>query len=330
MLGRCGLQIPISYQLTRSSGLAEIFVALFRAAVIMRFVCLPKLDTTERWIMRGRALSQVVAIPVLLLLLAPSTLCAAMIYDFEGLTTGSSLSGQDNWGTLSASWADLNVTTGTGFNTSTVARGPVVLNSAGNKRQNDSNFSFGSFTGTETNVVIQADMRLGTGNFFPPVRASTVGVSGTGGFQFGMNSNSIGSNFFFIRRNGFGDTFSRKINEVDSSFGLNDWMRIQLLVDLSANGGEGLATLRFKNLTDGDTSFSGAGSTLTNKSLNIVSGGDDPTTWDSLLLRVHDGSMVDNVSFEGTTVVPEPSTLALLGIGMAGMLGWRRKCKLAP
>lgn len=102
----------------------------------------------------------------------------------------------------------------------------------------------------------------------------------------------------------------------------NDWEREELLDGESNNG---LTTYHFStnfivpgNLVDVDPNGSIA------FSLNETAGwfGDNTDTWLSV-----DNVVVDDGTGNGTAPVPEPTTLMLLGSGLIGLAGFRKKMK---
>jgi hypothetical protein len=263
----------------------------------------------------------------LVLVAAASQSPAATIYDFEGLNSGQDLIGQDGWVIKSTSWTgDIDVASGSGVNTSQVARGSGTV-SGGALRVNDASYSFPSFQGNETNVFMQADVRLGTSS----IRTAMFGLGhdvngddyiGTGppelGPRFGVGYQDYGTDSFVVRAadNTITTRSIATANGGASAGSSTDWFQVRLLMDFTADAGDGSGSLFYRNLTAGDTSFSPV-TGLQNVDLNLASTETDPTTWDTLYIRLHDGSQIDNLD---PTSVPEPSSMLLVASGAAAFL----------
>jgi hypothetical protein len=90
-----------------------------------------------------------------------------------------------------------------------------------------------------------------------------------------------------------------------------DWLRIRLTMDLSANGGAGFGDVSFKNLTQGDSSFTAVTGL---QGVDLQMGGIDATLWNSLHIRSdlsQPNSRIDNL----TVQVPEPNGWLLCVVG---------------
>lgn len=160
-------------------------------------------------------------------------------YDFESLRTAL-LQGQDNWPNPRSAAAlpkrNLSVARGTGVNRSHV----LVRNGEGGDviREMDANFRFAPITGTETDAVMQYDIRVGDARYDCYFAA--------GGDMFG-----IGNGRFSILRGGSLSTPT----PLPKSVRVGDWLRLRLHVDFTAFDGCAAGTLEFANLTRGDVSF---------------------------------------------------------------------------
>jgi len=208
---------------------------------------------------------------------------SAAVYDFEGLSAAP-LIGQDNWTNQFGS-TDIDVTTGTGVNTSDVATSNVnaaVLP----YRQNDGSFSFPTFAGTETSALLEFDLFKGG------IFGGTMYMLNGGAAPFGPTFGITNTNKFYIRGANNGTE-----NEVLDNVDLNDWIRLRLVIDFTANGGDGSGDFSYQNLTDGETAFTSVAG-LQNINLQINSG-PAPTTWDTVGFRVDQIDVaVDNLRVE--------------------------------
>ncbi|MCB1278492.1 hypothetical protein [Prosthecobacter sp.] len=237
---------------------------------------------------------------------------AVFTYNFESLTSGNNLAGQDNWTGLGGD--AFIVSTGSGTNTSTVVgtAGSTGSNFAG--RSNDGTFSFGSLSGV-TSLTLGFDTRYVDG--------------GNGGVNnqslFYLNSSPIASTqsaFFGLNGNGLVINGSGPV--LPGTLNFDDWISLQLVMDLTANGGDGSGSLFYKNLTDGDLGYS-AVSGLQDINLNLTSG-QDPTQWNRMMLRtgLYEGNKIDNLYIE-TTAAPEPSRTLLAALGICGIILRRKR-----
>lgn len=258
--------------------------------------------------------------PIVPLLLSFTLLClplhaAVFTYDFESPPINSLgvLSGQDNWSSLGGS--AFIVTNGTGFNTSQVVGtgGSAGSNFAG--RINDGSFTFGSLTGV-TSLTLGFDTRY--------VNGGTGGVSNQAHFY--LNSSPVASTqsaFFGLEGNNL--TINNSAFALPGSLNFDDWISLRLVMDLTANGGDGSGSLYYKNLTDGDTSYSAvAGLQGINLNLDPLQ---DPLQWNRMMLRTgsYEGNKIDNLYIETSSAVPEPSRALLAMLGLCGLILRRRR-----
>jgi len=235
---------------------------------------------------------------------------AVFTYNFESLSSGA-LSGQDNWTSISGS--SFIVTNGAGTNTSQVVGtgGSAGSNFAG--RVNDGSFSFGSLAGV-TSVTLGFDTRY--------VNGGTGGVSNQAHFFLNNSpSGSTQSAFFGLQGNNL--TINNAAFALPGGLNFDDWISLRLVMDLTANGGDGSGSLLYKNLTDGETSYSAvAGLQGINLNLDPLQ---NPLLWDRMMLRTgfYEGNKIDNLYIE--TSVPEPSRAFLVALGFAGFILRRRR-----
>ncbi len=199
----------------------------------------------------------------------------------------------------------------------------------------------GTFT-NGGNIGIESGILLTTGD-----AAGAVGPNNSSSFSGGGATSSLG---FSFTTDG-GDLFfnymfaSEEYNEyVNSSFNdsfslLLDGVNIALLPDAATpvtinNVNLGSNSAYFRDNTNGlfDTQYDGLTTVLTAQALGLTAGvhtilfsisdvGDD--AWDS-------GVFIQGSSFSDTPTtapVPEPATMLLIGTGLAGLVGARRKKK---
>ena len=262
-----------------------------------------------------------------LTLLAAST-SVAVTYTFENLTVGN-LVGQDNWA-LVGSGSSFQITGGVGTDSTLVFQNPGVSAANFDIRQNNGMFSFGSFTGSETSAVLQFDVRVNSTpgenqNFAYYVGDVNGAVSSSPQIQYGNTSSGTNPVFVIVGANsGTATTVS-----VPGTVNFGDWVSVRLTMDFTANGGDGLGSLSFADLTQatGFTPVSG----LQNVALGMQNppvghGTVTPSAWDTLWLRSDTASSAtgDNL----TVIVPEPgsSWLALAGGLFLGRMRPRRRC----
>lgn len=225
---------------------------------------------------------------------------ADRIYDFEGLTSGQSLFGQDGWLMhTSPTWTgDIQIATGTGVNTTDVANGVTPGVAAGGYRTNDAQFSFLPFQGTETNAIMEGDFRLGTSSVGTVYFALSYDTNGSAaGGYFGGQRIGIEVTSGFVIRPADGSTISRTLataNGGNPAGVTTDWFRLRLDIDFTANGGDGAGSLSYMNLTNSETTFTPI-TGLQGIDLKLATVGSDPATWDTMFVRVQHGSEIDNL-----------------------------------
>lgn len=289
--------------------------------------------------------------------LSAAILCAAAavqagpIYTFDNLQPGF-LVGQDNW----TPWQSQNQTVSyrTGSNTTLVAGTPVVGNQAGVVcRVNDSNYAFPSYTGTETDATLEFDFQYQPNESYDgsPIFGLGTDIDGTNtidnatewGPMFGVKRSfyvTYGSPKFHIRAAGAGDHIFSDLTvaeHVGENAVAGDWLRLRMVIDFTANFGDGSGTLYWKNLTLGNDW------TLVEDMVDVdlgLSSGPAPSTWNTMLTRIDspvldpnpselDANVVayDNLNPNVNAVIPEPSTLALLASGLLGLLcyAWKKR-----
>ena len=139
---------------------------------------------------------------------------------------------------------------------------------------------------------------------------------------------------FYVRQAGAGttQTYSGAISSFTNAPNDGDWLRIQFVMNFTANSGAGSGALSWEDLTRGDTSFTAVGG-MTALSLGLTTTGvAPPSAWNMICTRVDtDASDVTKTAFDNlnpnVNAVPEPGTLALLASGLIGLLcyAWRKR-----
>jgi hypothetical protein len=236
-------------------------------------------------------------------------------YTFEGLANGT-LAGQDNWTDFSGGPTNHSVTTVVPSHLGSPTK--VVTGSDQTIRENDGSYSFAPHSASNTMAMIQFDLRPSTGDTDTFALGNiVVGQTSRLGPQFGIWG---GLNSFMIRGAVEGTITLAALTGTDS---LSDWYRLQLVVDFTANGGNGAGSLYVQNLTDGELSLRPAPvlSNVNLQILNMANDSEDPATWDTMYIRsLTGGALFDNLDPNFTPPVPEPSTLGLVVLGGIGMV----------
>jgi hypothetical protein len=243
---------------------------------------------------------------------------AADVYDFESLADGSPLAGQDQW-TIEPSGGTASVITDAppAENTTKVARhdlGPVPMAPAVLTRINNATFNYLPFVGNETMAVIQfeatgeyvAVLALGrdvNGDGLLREEDTATGEPGEVGPSFGVFDRN-----FLVQEADGGTSYTDNFNAGggDGNSG-NDWYRIQLRMDFTANGGDGIGSLYFKNLSQGDTTFhSVSGTRNVPLGLTRLPAAAGPARWNAmritLLSNGNSVPRIDNIIPNGTTI----------------------------
>jgi hypothetical protein len=241
---------------------------------------------------------------------------AALTYTFDSLTTGT-LHGQDGWADFITAGNNHTVTSVVpshlGFATN------VVTGFDQSARTNDGNYSYAPLSPLDTAAIIQFDVNSMAGGdtavfaLGRDLATIDVGRHSRLGPQFGLFGNA-----FMIRGAVEGAITTTPLSGTDSS---SDWYRMQLVVDFTANGGNGAGSVFLKNLTDGEASVRAiAGlSNINLQILNMEAASEVASTWNSLYLRSSGTqTLFDNLQpspLPPPPPAPEPSSLLLLGLG---------------
>ena len=238
-------------------------------------------------------------------------LSAADVYDFESLNPGA-LAGQDQW-TLDSGGGSASVIADSADpeNTTKVARHdqsavpqlPAVLT-----RINNATFNYLSFEGNETAAVIQFEA---TGEY---VAVLALGRDLNDDGLLRAQNGELGPSFgvsdrnFLVQQANEGTSYTDNFNAGggDGNSG-NDWYRIQLRMDFTANAGDGIGSLYFKNLSQNDSSFhSVSGTRNVPLGLTRLPSTARPAHWNAVRITLlSNGNSVpgiDNIIPNGTTI----------------------------
>lgn len=270
---------------------------------------------------------------ILFVLLTAWTCCAAanaatVVYDFESLTVGAPLAGQDNW--VLSGFAPGLVGIGTGINPTKVAQaGPGPALSSRPSRTNDGTFSFPALDPNATAQVVEFDFSS-TGLRTPGVWQGLMNLAGgAGGIGLGgFGVSGIGpNNGLFYYRDFFGVEDGAP---VPASVNSGDWIRIRATMDFTHTdgfGGFGLLSMSYRNLTAGDPAYAAIAG-MQNLEMHATVSPDQWTRMEVFLIRdnANFNVQMDNLSI-GPQPVPEPSTLALIGTGGIGLVLIARRRK---
>ncbi len=266
------------------------------------------------------------ALLVVLGQLAPAAQ-AVEVYTFESLTVNNFINGQDHWKDQPGQGQAVVGLDASSNGTKVVRHFKTVVfdESAFITRTNDAGFNFVSFSGTETNAVIQfeangehvAMFALGRDRNGDGLLLSTDGEIGP---AFGVYDRN-----FRIQEANLGTNYNDGFNEGggDGNSG-NDWYRLQLRLDFTAANGEGTGSLYFMNLTDGDTAFHTV-SGLQNQPLGLSRLHPDarPARWNAMWLHLFsNGNSVPNAD----NLVPNLNGIRMTQIVRVGtdvVLTWR-------
>jgi hypothetical protein len=252
---------------------------------------------------------------------------AADVYTFESLAINNFIDGQDGWQDHPGQGDAVVSLDASGNGTKVVRHHKIVVfdEIALLTRSNDANFNFLPFDGTETNAVIQfeangehvAMLALGTdlnGDKLLTAAAGEIGPS------FGVYDRN-----FRIQQANLGTAYDDGFNQGggDGNSG-NDWYRIQLRIDFTANDGDGSGSLYFMNLTDNDTAFHSV-TNMRDKPLGLkrLAAGAAPAHWNAMHLSLlSNGSNVPSID----NLIPNGSTLRWTQVAMQDnqlLLAWR-------
>jgi hypothetical protein len=250
---------------------------------------------------------------------------AASVYTFEGLATGN-LIGQDNWlhaNTAANTGAEAQVQAGTGFDSTLVAR-----SNTGNvqvSRQNDGNFSFGTIN-SAIPIALQADFLF---NLDLDVFRIESDEANSAPFDstpyFGFTGNTLAAAGFAFRAAHNGASTNVLLSTAAPEIQQGDWVRINMYLDMAANGGDGSARLSYQDLTLGQAGFTPIAG-LQNVAAGLLNNAlANKYTFDRMYFRggtSQGGQQIDNLTVD-LNPVPEPTGIALWVLVFVGMFGCR-------
>lgn len=245
---------------------------------------------------------------------------AALTYTFDSLTTGT-LAGQDGWADFIG--AGSNHTVASVIPSHLGVPTNVVTGFDQSARTNDGNYSYDPLSPSDTAAVIQFDVNsMNGGDTAVFALGRDLGtIDGTRHSRLGPQFGLYGSTFM-IRGATEGSITQTSLTGTDST---TDWYRMQLVVDFTANGGNGAGSVFLQNLTDGEVGYRAiAGLQNINlQILNMEAASENPASWNSLYLRSSGTqTMFDNLQpspLPPPPPAPEPSSLLLLGLGAIGL-----------
>lgn len=261
-----------------------------------------------------------------LLLTALSSFAQTTPYSFESISLGS-LAGNDGWVHSPVFGNTIQVTAGTGFDTTRVLTTTAYSIVS---RPADSSLSAASNSGF---LRLQAD--------YTPL---TPGSNDVFWFGVGVDANSDGKidpasemqlgiaeylGFIYVTRKGditsnFPDTGTSLVGFLSSGMGsAGDWIRLRADFDFVSGGGVGTYSVSYENLTRGDTSFT---SIISGASLSATTRGITPASLNGVFVGLQSQNQADNLLTTTTSAIPEPSTYAaIFGLIALGLAEYRKR-----
>jgi hypothetical protein len=239
------------------------------------------------------------------------------LYDFEGLTAGVTIYGQDNWGTV---WPPDWDVYGNGTVQSGYGINPTKMYSAGGfSRVNNGAWKY-SVSPTEKDFLIQVDVTWLGGAYFGVGYDGNAdnNITETGewpGYMYASGDIELGVQGGYVISGALPATYNG-----------GDWIRILLSFDWTATGPGvyGKVSAYSLNLTDGETALAPVPG-LQNVAITRAA-------WGTWLANASADPMHAGIWARGTVrldnfgvgTLPEPGSVALLLLGGAGLLCRRR------
>lgn len=246
---------------------------------------------------------------------ASVSLASILSYDFNNLTAGQNLIGQDDWVSALGSGGspvvrDYNTTIGSGLG---LGQG---FGSSDPVRSVARNFGNLGLTNGQT-ITLEFDYfssssTLGTAVFGVGADATAVVPAYFGNGFGGTNTG------WMIRAQGQGTQYQALDSNGDRIAPIiNNLYRVRSIWDLSANSGAGAAELWINNITAGtgwEQLFFDAGQTQSSVSLGIT---ESASSFSSVYIRMPNASQFSQI--DNLAVIPEPAHMATV-IGLLGSL----------
>jgi hypothetical protein len=218
-----------------------------------------------------------------LMIVLPLFSKAQSTYTFDSLNINV-LNGQDNWIDQSGQgvatiYLDTTIVNGTQIASPVLS---LFYLPAFVTRVNDSVFSFPNYSGNETNAIMQFDTR---GSY---VAHFALGYDLNNDGRLDTAAGEVGPSFGIWNQH-FAIQTANLDTLLNAPFGMGnsvfDWYRIQMRIDFTANGGLGMGSLYYLNLSDGDTAYiSIPGLQNINLQLNNMNVAATPQNWNAMFL----------------------------------------------
>ena len=239
------------------------------------------------------------------------------VYTFESLKVNGLIHQQDHWvDQPGQGYAAVRIDPSTANGTRVVYSVPTVVfnESSYLTRVNDGNFDFPPVASNQTHLTMQFDC---TGEH---VAMFALGRDRNGDGMLLHGDEEIGPVFgvwdqhFRVQGAGSGVIHEAPFDNGDSR---KDWYRIRLRVDFTANDGDGAGSLFYKNLSDGDPSFTEV-SGLQDLNLELSSMPPDagPGAWNAMWLHLLRGG--GNESSADNLVPVEDARFCQVDVGYGG------------
>ena len=213
-----------------------------------------------------------------------TAIAAEQTYDFEALKAEKPLLGQDGWigwvgQTNKPAVVNARLSYAMKRETYIVGGGTGDVGSGMAARVNDARFQFAAHDPTNTCAAIQFDVRPSYGDAMFALGAGLTTIAEN---RIGPQVGFIGR--FLVRGAAFGKLHWADLDPADNK---NDWYRVRLQMDFTADGGDGRGTMYVMNLSRGERAFRPQ-PVLKDVPLELKrmeAGSGNPATWDSMFLR---------------------------------------------
>jgi hypothetical protein len=316
----------------------------------------------QNWLKRSGRATGVVALAVAGGLVV--SVAQASTYDFEQLMAPQTIDGQDGW-TAEAAVGDILVTVDPIWGNGTQVVRPIIGVASGwfsyVTRTNNDGFGFSPFFGTESLAITQFDVNgaaaggfaLGhdvDGNGLLDREREDVqlpcGEGEVGPVIWTIRDEFQGVEQFGIQRANQGTLHVTPLNTDESCSDPEladpscnkpeDWYRLQLRMDFTANNGDGSGSLYYKNLSRGDTSFQPVDG-LQDVALELQCMHPDarPQSWDAMWMSMRfDGRqhvpVIDNLVPHVSAVLQDDWSLSVEAVDAGNYDGDKYDAVLEP